>query len=352
MRQGKCWSIIVALLIPLVFAHSDEADNIFTIEGIETYHNADNLENAKTFANHKATIEGFGKLIDKLIPASDQNKIYKISNKYIINSVKKITPTKERMTNHSYMATVKVHFDPQKVKNMLNYYGIRYRMEFSDKILFIPIFYEDKELLRNDWQYKWLNLDERYKLLKIGVFTDNLGTELENKLACLFKPYTEFEKIAEEYNAKDLIIVFAEINKKQIEFTIRILNPSQDKIKYLIVHKNDDELDISFLNRAINDLLDKIDEEWKGVKSFTQNIIFTSKVKIKIKTPKVWSAIKQKLDKITAVKSYHITASSLNQIEVELNYRLPTPSFRKLLLEYGIFLMKENEQWVLSLNKT
>ena len=353
MRQGKFWGIVImiTLLFPFVYADSSKVNEIFTIEKIETYHDSNNLENAKVFANNKAAIEGFKQLVHKLVPMSYQDKIHKISNIYILKAVKKITPTKERMTNHSYMATVTVHFDPQKVKNMLNYYGIRYKAKFSNKILFIPIFFEDKTLSRRDWRYKWLNLDQQYKLLRIAVFTNNLAMRLENEYACLFQPYSYLEKIAEEYNTKDLIIVFAEIGKNQLEFTIRILNPHQDEIKYLIVPKNVGELNIGFFNRAINELLDKIDEEWKGIKSFSQNIVFTSKVKIKTKTPKVWSAIKQKLNKITQLKSYRITASSINQIEVELNYSIPTPSFKELLLKHNIFVINKNEKWFLSLNK-
>ena len=345
MRQEKFWGIVIVITLLLPFAHADsnKIDKIFTIKGIETYHDSNNLENAKVFANNKAAIESFKQLVYKIIPISDQNKIYKITNISILKSVKKIIATKERMTNHSYMATVTVHFAPQIIKNILDYHGIRYKTEFSNKTLFIPIFFENKTLLRHDWRHKWLNLDEQYKLLSIAVFTNNLAMRLENEYACLFQPYSYFKKIAEEYNTKDLIIVFAEMDKNQLEFTIRVLNPHQDEIKYLIVRKNVGELNIGFLNRAINELLDRIDEEWKGIKSFNQNIVFTSKVKIKTKIPKVWSAIKQKLDSITELKNYRVTASSIDQMEVELNYSIPTPSFKELLSKHDIFIMKEND---------
>ena len=198
---------------------------------------------------------------------------------------------------------------------------------------------------------KWLNLDDDYKLLKIEVFTDSLALRLENELTCLFDPYSKFERIAKEYNTKDLIIVFAEMNKTQLEFTIRILNPDQDTIKYLVINKNAGEPNISFFNRAINELLDKIDEEWKGVKSFNQNIVFSSKAKINMGIPKVWSAIKLKLDRITELKSYRITQSSIDQMEVELNYTIPALSFKELLSQHGIFTTKQGEQWFLGLKQ-
>ena len=153
MSQGK-FLIITILLLQFVSAHSNEVDKIFTVEGIKTYYDSGDLENSKIFANNKATIEGFKKLVFKLILASYQSKVYKIRNIDILGAVKTITPTKERMTSHSYMATVTIHFDPQKIKDILNNYGIRYKTQFSNKILFIPIFYEDETFLNRDWKYK------------------------------------------------------------------------------------------------------------------------------------------------------------------------------------------------------
>ena len=58
MRQGKFWGIVImiTLLFPFVYADSSKVNEIFTIEKIETYHDSNNLENAKVFANNKAAI--------------------------------------------------------------------------------------------------------------------------------------------------------------------------------------------------------------------------------------------------------------------------------------------------------
>ena len=353
MKQKKFWSIISIIILSsqFVFAYSNETDRIFTVEGIEVYQDSGSLENSKTFAKNKAVIEGFGRLIHKLIPISHHDKIYKIRNVDMLSAVKQITPTKERMTNHSYIATIKIHFDQRKIEEVLNRYGIRYKTQFSDEILFIPIFYENETSLSHDWEYKWMNLDDEHKLLKIDVFTNSLAMRLENNLTSLFDPYSKFKSVIQEYNTKDLIIVFGQMKGDKLELIIRFLSPSRDEIKYLIVNKDIRELNINFFNRAINELLDKIDEEWKGIKSFNQNILFSSKVKIKAENPKVWSAIRFKLNSITALKNYHVTQSSLGKMQVVLNYIIPTPSFRELLLQHGIIMVKENKQWVLSLNK-
>ena len=49
------------------------------------------------------------------------------------------------MTGHSYMATVDIEYEPQKVNDLFNKYGIRYRTSYSEKKLFIPIF-DDEEI--------------------------------------------------------------------------------------------------------------------------------------------------------------------------------------------------------------
>ena len=330
----------------------DDNENIFTVADIKTSDDAGNLDDSIELANNKAVIKGFKHLAFKIIPANFRDKIYHIQEKEILKTVKKIIPTQERMTNHSYMATVKVEYDRNKVRDILNKYGIRYKTNYSEDILFIPIFFENELFARQDWRWKWLNLNGYFGLLKFKIFQSNTSISLDNKYATLFEPYHTFDEILNDYNVKNIAVIFAEMNKDQLEMTIRVLKPNEDTIKYLIIKKNFNENYKSFFDRAINQLLENFDSEIKGIKAFDQKIIFSSKVKINSKTPQVWSAIKNKLSNIPELKDYRIMSSTIDQVEVELNYTIPVQFFKELLQKHGIFLNKKNDEWFLTLYKS
>lgn len=330
----------------------DDNEDIFTVMDIKTSDDTGDLDDSIELANNKAIIKGFKHLAFKIIPASFRNKIYHIQEREIIKTAKKITPTQERMTNHSYMATVNIEYDHNKVIDILNKHGIRYKTNYSKDILFIPIFFENELIARQDWRWKWLNLNGYHGLLKFKIFRRNTSVSLDNKYATLFEPYHIFDEIFNDYDVKNIAIVFAEMNNDQLEMTIRILKPYEDTIKYLIIKKNFNENYKSLFDRAINQLLENFDSELKGIKAFDQKIIFSSKVKINSKTPQIWAAIKNKLSNIPELKDYRVISSTIDQVEVELNYTIPVLFFKELLQKHGIFLNKKNDEWFLTLYKS
>jgi hypothetical protein len=351
----KTFFFIIAILCLTMSAYSDQSDDnesIFTVTDITTSYDAGNLDDSMEFAKNKAIIEGFKRLAFKIIPLKFRDKIYHIQEREILKTTKKITPKNERMTNHSYMATIDIMYDHNKVKDILNKYGIRYRTNYSEDILFIPLLYDNRTDVREDWRWKWSNLDGYFGLLKFKIFRSNTVVSLENKYTTLFQPYHSFDKIHSDYNVKNLAVVFAEMNDEQLEITARVLKPDEDTIKYLIIKKNYNEGYKSFFDRAINQLLENFDSELKGIKAFDQKIIFSSKVKIDSKTPQIWAAIKKKFSDISELKDYRILSSSIDQIEVELNYTIPVQFFRELLQKHGLFLSKKGNEWFLTLYKS
>ena len=98
---------------------NQENKNIFIVKDIKTFYDAGDLTNSIDIANDKAIIDGFKYLAYRMIPSSFKNRIYNIQEAEIIKTAKEVLPVKERMTNHSYMATVDIEYDPQKVKDVM-----------------------------------------------------------------------------------------------------------------------------------------------------------------------------------------------------------------------------------------
>ncbi len=143
----KIFFFIIATIYLAMSAHSDQIDDnesVFTVTDIKTSEDAGNLEDSMEFAKNKAIIEGFKHLAFKITPLKFRDKIYHIQEKEILKTTKKVISKNERMTNHSYMATIDIDYDPSKVKDILNKYGIRYRTNYSEDILFIPLINDNR----------------------------------------------------------------------------------------------------------------------------------------------------------------------------------------------------------------
>lgn len=187
----------------------DDNEDIFTVMDIKTSDDTGDLDDSIELANNKSIIKGFKYLAFKIIPASFRNKIYHIQEREIIKTAKKITPTQERKSNHSYIATVNIEYDHNKVIDILNKHGIRYKTNYSKDVLFIPIFFENELIARQDWRWKWLYLNGYHGLLKFKIFRRNTSVSLDNKYATLFEPYHIFDEIFNDYDVKNIAVVFA-----------------------------------------------------------------------------------------------------------------------------------------------
>lgn len=335
-----------------ISAYSSE--DVFTISNIDTSYDAGNLEDSKQIAIDNAIMQALHKLLEKISPTVMHSKISnynQITNPK--NFVSSVTPTYERMTSHSYMAKLDITFNQQAVQNILNSIGIIYRKDYAPQTLIIPILYKNNKTLRwhtENWRNAWRNMPFNFGLQRLKLISNNLE-ELEKIRvnSALIDPIYNFTPILSNHDTEEVIIIFAEEINNNIELTIRFLGSNHDYIKYYIINKKSYEPDDDFYKRVVSTLITQIDNKWKGVDSFNDTLLFSSKVNIELLNPKTWSAIRTKLQNIPQLENFQVLKATLKSIQLEMHYKLPSVVFSEILYKNGLRIEEKNSKLYLKL---
>lgn len=316
------------------------------IENIEIDAEADNLDDAKEKAINIGALEAFNKLLHRIVP---QNNVWKIEGvlKQIHASemVENFEILKERMTSHSYKATYNYIFDGRKVKHLLNKYGIEYAEKPIKTTLIVPILHQkDNKLIiwtKNEWKEVWSTIPTEVGLMKFVITEDDLeDMELLDPSEALTEPHSHFEKLLRLYEVTNMTVIFATEVAEGLDVTIRFLDQKYDYSKYITIDKLPEENILSYYKRASKILLESIDSEWKGVRVFKEDKLYSSKVNIKLDKQTSWPYVQKNLEAIQSIKQIMLLEKGDDNAYVELIYNTPPAVLAEQLAKAG-YIMKE-----------
>ncbi len=337
-----------------------DVNDPFLIKGLKIQVDSGNLEDSRDMALDLVAEEGFNRLVERISVSEGYQKVKGLQNSINFEDyVDSYSIVSQRMTSHSYMATLDVKFKEDKVKAFLNNLGARYGDSYSNSSLIIPILYSpssDKVKYKiwgkGEWQDAWGLVPAQVGLMKFQVIVGELNdVEVINHLTILLDPYEKFYRALEQHNSQDLIIIWAELVNTHLEVNLRFLGQDYNYNKFTEYNKKVNESDKDFYIRVVNDLLLKIDSSWKGEKSFKDPVVYYSNVKVMVKKPSDWNIIRNILSSIEQIKNYKITANSIEAINLELDYTVAPPTLSTILLQKGIKVVKKGEDLFLELKK-
>lgn len=279
--KGNMCSAFIRLIFTITFilfgqsAYCEEKEEhadqkIFTVKHIEIYAEGETLEEATDKALRAGSIEALDKLLNNIIVFDERHKSSAIINRTnaydFINSTEIET---ERMTSHSYKASVTYKFNHKKLRNLLNSSGIKYVGRTAQNALLIPILHSkdgkvtiwSNDDWRNAWEETSLKIGLMNYILSEGDLVD-IGTI--NPKEIMSAPLEKYNSILNDYESESLIAVFCTELDNKLDITVRFLNPTNNYYRYTTLIQNKAESEKEFYKRAAHELTVKIDADWKG----------------------------------------------------------------------------------------
>ncbi|AIF81217.1 hypothetical protein I862_03285 [endosymbiont of Acanthamoeba sp. UWC8] len=328
--------------------HSDQ--KIFTVKNINIYAEGETLEEATDKALRAGSIEALDKLLSNIIVYDERHKSSSIINRTNAYDFVNYTEIEsERMTSHSYKATITYKFNHKKIRNLLNSSGIKYVGRTVQNALLIPILHSKGGSItiwsNDDWRNAW---DETS--LKVGLMNyilsegDLIDIGALNPKEIMSAPLEKYTSILKDYESESLIAIFSTELDNKLDITIRFLNPTNNYYRYTSLLRNKDESEKEFYKRAAHELTIKIDADWKGEKVFDNERYYSSKLIVKYNKPAGWMKIKKDLEEIKEILQIKLLNKSATEAEIEIIYTLPPAIFSNELLYKGYALKKTEGQ--------
>lgn len=353
---------LAMILLGIFFAPNamcEEADDqeAFTINNIEVYAEAENLPDAKEKAIEIGSGIALEKLLDNFVLFKERQRSKSIishTNPYeLINSYDVVS---ERMTSHSYKATVNYKFNYKKIRNFLYSSGIKYTGRMTENVLLVPVLNtKDGNLFiwqNKIWRDAWDQIPKKVGLISYTLTVEDLvNIESINTKDIIVAPFEKYERLVSSYKTSTLGVIFATELDNKLDIIVRFLNVTHNYYRFATYEYKPKEDKNEFYRRVANDIAAKIDADWKGNKVFEQERYYSSKLKVKFNQPTEWVKLKQDLEKIKEIVQIKLLSKSAKDAEVEIIYILPPIIFTRELAYYGYVIKQENREIFLTANK-
>ena len=240
----------------LVFFHENlnSEENIYLIKNNEISIEISDIQKARLQAKDIAFYNAYSKLIEKIIPVSDQNKNLSLELDDIRNLVSDFTFKKEDFFQKNYSAKIDVNFNPQKVGELLNKFDISLSNVISEEFLVLPVHNNHNTYYLWEKNNKWYHeLKKNYQqngLVKLFfpelVIKNKFNMTVENAIQF---DENSYKKILNDYKKNSIIMIFFEENYDyKIESFISKVNfkvYSQNKFENIKINNRLLELDYS-----------------------------------------------------------------------------------------------------------
>ncbi|CAL7959275.1 exported hypothetical protein [Alphaproteobacteria bacterium] len=356
--------VLCVMLVSKAYAEDkdrekDTETEVFTVEGVEIAADSGSLEDSKTIALENGANQAFFKLLHKILPANTPaityEKLQQIPRNKIVALVKEYDVVSERLTSHSYMATLNIKFYDNAVKDVLNNLGIRHADKYTPQTLVIPVLYDEGKYIvwgRGEHGSVWNAALNKIGLFKFNVIEGEL-VEIEtlDPKTMIIEPYSRFQPILQQYNATELIIIFGEKGNSKLEVSIRFVGRDHDIVKFIEYKSDIDETPAEYTGRVIDDVAVRLDTHLRGGEAFKEPKLYSSTVYVVASTPKVWSEVRNILSNLPQIKSYTLVQDRVNIIELELNYTVAPPIISAVLLQNGVLVVNRDGKIFLELSK-
>ncbi len=242
-------------------------DNVFYVENIHVFYDAGNLKDSKKIAIEDGIMSGLKKLSLAITMPAAHKRIDNLKVTDFKKLIKKIQFLDERMTSHSYMATLNIEFDEKNVLSLLNSSGILYQTKIFDSFVIIPFLKNSMNWLwfNGNWKESWDRIPEQIGMIRPAVIRGNIQ-DIDNIDLSSFMTaeYVSFSNILERYRVRELVLIEASQYGSSMELVLRILSNKNDLKQSLSYEQQLGETEFDWYTRIAMDIMNIIDSRWKG----------------------------------------------------------------------------------------
>lgn len=349
--------LFILILLNLAFvwnasAKEQDANNVFEIKGLKAFADSDTLDNAQREATNAVEQEAFIILLKRILPASHTWKIDNIKKDKAFDLVESSNAYEERKTSHSYMATVDIVFDKDKVRNLLNSLGITYADRYSEPMLVVPFIVEGNNRYiwsKEDWAEAWGAAPSVVGLQRYSYMLGDLEdiNFFEKKDLSQYE-YNDFSMLLKKYEATDILIIEATKGSDTFSVKLRMITQNDD-ITQDTKYKVSDEADP--YTGLIDDTLNKIDEYFKGVDLFDVKKTFRTRLSVQLTNLEEWTSINKKLSNIVEIKKINVIKSSTNLVVIDIIFETDPLEMSAILANSGFEITEDGDIQYLKLLK-
>jgi hypothetical protein len=352
------------------FADINREADIYTIYNMEVDETSRNVATARDRALRKGQRGSLMRLFRRMILTTDMDRLPEFSDLDVQDYVNGFEINNERRSSVRYIASLVVHFNRDKINDVLSNNQIPYAETLGRAVSVLPVFEEGGTLRLwekdNLWREAWQNYDMTNNLVPV----DTPAPTLKNRfyISALQAKNDDQRSIAsfiEKSALNELIIAVANLRKSasgdKISLDIHLKQNSLVEEAYyepktlsvtLPAYDETGKSNLEALYMAGVDAASGwVDDLWKM--QVLVNYGISSKIAVRGDLEKIndWVIMQRQLEKVNLVKKVDLKSLNIETVDLEIEFSGEAEQLVLSLAQQGVRLSQneETENWEIGL---
>lgn len=363
-RAFSAWFAAISLFCISILASEGPAQaqtaDLFSLRNVQVDVQSGNIAQARDQALLEAQRQAYPLLMQRLIAPSDWGRIPKLSDKELQDMVLDVGIDQEKRSNVRYLASVSVRFKPDAVRKVLRSANLAYAEWRGRPVAVIPVYLADGGPVLfegvNPWRDAWKGPASQgiVPLLVPNPPAADIADPALSPTAAAQASADTQAAFALKANTQDLLFAVAqpkplEGNKVRVDVTLTGSGPVAGPLSGSRSYEGQPGESFEVvMRRAVEDIAKTANESWKG-----GNLLqFDHPAELAVSVPlnggmAQWMQIREKLVRVTPVRSYDILSLSKTGVELMLHTVGEQKQLEQVLGQNGLVLSWAEDHWLL-----
>jgi uncharacterized protein DUF2066 len=362
------WSMVWLLAVLMATSGPAPAadDDLFEVLDIKV----DETDETAAAAREKALQSGERRAWDTLVQRfvdPQQRRLPQFSQQEIGDAVKDFWVSGEKTSPVRYIATLNYNFKPQRVERLLASRGVRFTITRSDPLVVMPVYTADGTSKLwddpNPWRQAWQGMRLR-GLLTLKVPQGDIGDlSIVGVEQAVAGDRARLAELAQRYEAADALMTLAKVEPGS--------TPDSQQLKVTAIRYNlsttQPLADRSFpiegagvtpelLGQAALAVANDVDVAYRRgwtpatglVSPLDARQSTTAQVVVPVSSLDDWVAKRKRIQSLPQLDRVKLVSLSRDAARLTIVYPGPTDQLAAALVQAGLYLSKQNGEWVIS----
>ena len=331
---------------------------LFQVSGIAVDATAGDAVAAREQALLQGQIEGLHRLLRRLTPAAEHDRLPTVGAAEIQRYVQNFEITDERVASNRYLAQLTVGYDPEAVRNLLQGQALSYSETVSEPLVILPVYQvpggprlwpED-----NPWWQAWAEHLDPERLLRLVLplgDLEDMATVTAD--AAIAGDAAALEALARRYGTDDVLVAIATPRggattaaggtRPGLEIDLR-RDGIQANPPETLEGRPGETLDV-LMAEAVVGIQDTLDERWKAANLLRYDQAASMLVDIPIEQLADWVEISRGMEGLREIVGIQVASFARKNVRAQIQYLGDQFRLEEALARIGLGLSREGESW-------
>ena len=340
---------------------SAQVRDVFEVKGVAVDVTAETAAAARVQALAEGERIAYGRLLGRLVPITEQNRLPDLGSGEVVQLVKDISVAEEKTSAVRYLAKLDIRFKDEEIRCLLIDYGIPFAETPSKPVLVLPVYQAAGALLLwddpNPWRDAWAKGAAGDGLvplvLPLGDLADIAAIGAEQAIG---GDGQRLAAVAARYGAGDTLVTHATLRldplsrRPTVEVYLTRHGTALQEQTFVKSYGSKGEESLGdLLVRAAADLTRQVQDTWKNdnLLQFTRQAVVA--VTVRIGGLSDWLAVRERLGRVAVIRKAELVLLSRDEVRVNLHY-IGEPEQLSLALEQAdLSISKDGDDWILDM---